>query len=39
MYYIRSERDLKQLLDGRLDYYLKIRRLGRSVRRALRSSP
>ncbi|HET9530190.1 MAG TPA: polysaccharide deacetylase family protein [Blastocatellia bacterium] len=39
MYYIRSERDLKHLLNGRLDYYLAIRRLGRRVRRALRSSP
>jgi hypothetical protein len=39
MYYIRSEHDLKELLDGRLDYYLKMRRLGRKVRRALRSSP
>jgi peptidoglycan/xylan/chitin deacetylase (PgdA/CDA1 family) len=39
MYYIRSERDLTQLLDGRLDYYLKIRRLGRMVRRALRPGP
>jgi peptidoglycan/xylan/chitin deacetylase (PgdA/CDA1 family) len=35
MYYIRSDRALKRLLEGRLDYYLMIRRLGRGVRRAL----
>lgn len=34
MYYIRSDRDLQQLVNGRLDYYLKIRRLGRTVRHA-----
>lgn len=33
MYYIRSERDLLRLLSGKLDGYLKIRRLGRTVRR------
>jgi peptidoglycan/xylan/chitin deacetylase (PgdA/CDA1 family) len=38
MYYIRSERNLRQLFEGRLDYYLAIRRLGRIVRRAIASS-
>jgi peptidoglycan/xylan/chitin deacetylase (PgdA/CDA1 family) len=38
MYYIKSERSLNQLLSGRLEYYLTIRRLARTMRRALASS-
>lgn len=38
MYYVRSPRILERVLTGRFDHYLMARRLGRALRRALRSS-
>jgi peptidoglycan/xylan/chitin deacetylase (PgdA/CDA1 family) len=38
MYYIQSNQNLKTLLNGRLDNYLAIRRLGRTARRMLAPS-
>ncbi len=35
MYYLRAQRQLSRLLDGRLDRYLTVRRLGRMARSAL----
>src|SRR5262245_62173369 len=38
MYYLRAPRQLRRLLDGRLDHYLTIRRLARSARSLMASA-